>query len=412
MTRPIAPDLPTSLTPTGRTVGDGTSDARKGGAYFPWGAEDGLELPQHRGLRFTGESPNQPPRWTVAAKRRTLSVLSRFGILDAIRDSRWRQERLLILAYHSVSLSDEHQWSGQYSMPPAQFEARLRTLRDGGYNVISLDEGVRRLRERTLPPRSVVITFDDGLYDFSAQALPLLQKYGFPATVYFTSYYAEKVEPIFGLLCSYFLWRGRESHGIREAVGLRGDVGEWDLSTELGRARAHTALLKTAEHYSAAERAELLARLASGAGIDFNDFQRSRVLSLMSRDEIAALAAQGVDVQLHTHRHRMPEDRDLFLREIEENRAFVEPLRQSRARHFCYPSGEYSDQFCDWLERSDIVSATTCDPGLATARTEPLLLPRVVDTSSVSEQDFVGWLTGASAFFLPRKASAHLGRAR
>ena len=51
-----------------------------------------------------------------------------------------------------------------------------------------------------------------------------------------------------------------------------------------------------------------------------------------------------------------------------------------------------------------------CDPGLASAKSEPLLLPRLVDTSFLSPLDVEGWMTGMSAFFLPRKASAHAAR--
>ena len=59
-----------------------------------------------------------------------------------------------------------------------------------------------------------------------------------------------------------------------------------------------------------------------------------------------------------------------------------------------------------------MVSATTCDPGIASPRSAPLLLPRLVDTSHLSPLDVQGWLTGMSAFFMPRKASAHLLRPR
>ena len=146
---------------------------------------------------------------TVVVKRRVLGASSRLGILDGVRDSKWRQRRLLILCYHSISIDDEHEWSGTYSMSPDVLESRLRMLRDGGYNVLPLDEAIRRLYERTLPPRSVVLTFDDGMYDFHARARPLLQQYGFPATVYLTTFYSEYRKPIFGLFCSYVLWRAR-----------------------------------------------------------------------------------------------------------------------------------------------------------------------------------------------------------
>lgn len=351
------------------------------------------------------------PRWSISAKRSALAAFTRLGLINRIRDSRWRQRRLLILAYHSISIDDEHEWSGEYSMSAEQFESRLRALREGNYNVLSLDEGVRRLRAGTLPPRSVVLTFDDGLFDFRARALPLLQEYGYPATVYLTSYYAKKSEPIFGLLCSYFLWRGRH-HGPISALPITGTSDSWDVSSERGRQRALDAIQSMALSApdGTAERLRLLTRLAESVGLEYAEFRKTRVLSLLSEREVSELRDAGIDVQLHTHRHRMPGDRALFRREIEDNRAFLEPLRDSPASHFCYPSGFYTRESLEWLAECGILSATTCDPGLASTHSDPLLLPRVVDTSAVSREDFIGWLTGASALFFPRKASAHRAR--
>jgi hypothetical protein len=44
-----------------------------------------------------------------------------------------------------------------------------------------------------------------------------------------------------------------------------------------------------------------------------------------------------------------------------------------------------------------IVSATTCDPGLASADIHPLLLPRVLDGNDVSPIEFESWASGLSA---------------
>lgn len=376
------------------------------------GIGDAVDSPEHRGLRHTGRRSDLPPPWTVATKRALLTTMSALGLLPVIRDSRWRQRRLLILAYHSISIADEHDWSGEYSISAERFESRLIALRDGGYNVLTLDEGVRRLRDGTLPPRSVVLTFDDGLYDVYARALPLLRKYGFPATVYMTSYFATKGEPLFGLSCSYFLWHGRGLGRPLDSRPITGVEGAWDLASELGRARAHTALLKIATRpgVGVEERALLLERLASAVGLSIDEYLRSRILSLLTPAEVAELMRSDVDVQLHTHRHRMPAEQTLFEREIADNRAFVDPLRGSPARHFCYPSGEYTDAAPSWLPGLGLVSGTTCDPGLATPASNPLLLPRVVDTMFVSSVDFLGWLSGASTLFMPKKAAHYRTR--
>ncbi|MDB4881979.1 MAG: hypothetical protein JWL95_745, partial [Gemmatimonadetes bacterium] len=74
--------------------------------------------------------------------------------------------------------------------------------------------------------------------------------------------------------------------------------------------------------------------------------------------------------------------------------------------------GVYRPEFLPWLGEAGVISATTCDPGIASPKSAPLLLPRLVDTSHLSALDVEGWLTGMSAFFMPRKASAHAPKPR
>ena len=354
------------------------------------------------------------PPLTVVAKRSVLGASSRLGLLSGIRDSRWRQRRLMILCYHSIAIDDEHQWSGTYSMSPDTLAARFRMLRKGNYNVLPLDEALRRLYDGTLPPRSVALTFDDGLYDFYARAHPLLQEFGFPATVYLTTYYSDYQKPIFGLLCSYVLWRARARKPTVEVRDLLGRSGTWDLTTDAGRARAHAEVHDHVEREGMRlpERIAFAERLTDFLGDDYDAIRAKRVLTIMTNEEAGELSLKGVDVQLHTHRHRTPNDHDLFMREIVENRARIDSFRGTTARHFCYPSGVYREEFLPWLSEAGVISATTCDPGLASPKSAPLLLPRLVDTSHLSALDVEGWLTGMSAFFMPRKASAHALRPR
>jgi len=363
----------------------------------------------------TDDAPNgsrPTPPLTVIVKRRVLGASSRLGLLSNVRDSAWRQRRLLILCYHSISIDDEHEWSGAYSMSPALLESRFRMLRDGGYNVLPLADAVRRLYEGTLPPRSVVLTFDDGMFDFHARAWPLLQEFGFPATVYLTTYYSDYDQPIFGLLCSYLLWRARTRMPQPDVTPLFGTPMPWQLADAAGRARAKRDILAYAdrEQLTAQERTAWAERLGDLLGVDYEAIRAKRLLTVMTRDEAAEIARNGIDIELHTHRHRTPNDRALFLREIVDNRERIERIRDGVARHFCYPSGVYRPEFLPWLREAGVTTATTCDPGLASRRSDPLLLPRLVDTSFLSPLDVEGWMTGMSGFFMPRKASAHVAR--
>ncbi|HMD70339.1 MAG TPA: polysaccharide deacetylase family protein [Bryobacteraceae bacterium] len=334
-------------------------------------------------------------------KNNTLRISRGLGLFAVAAHSRWRRQRLLILCYHGLSLRDEHVWRNLF-VTPAFFRRRLEILARRRYRVLPLADGLRMLREGSLPPKSAAITFDDGFHDFHQHGFPLLREFGFSATVYQTTYYSDYPFPVFNLVLSYVFWRG--ARGVLD--GAYGVPGTFDLSDEAGRSRAVDAFLEFAsrEGYTPAQKDELAARVAGGLGVDYAEILRLRMLQLMTGREIAEISAGGMDVQLHTHRHRTPLDEKSFVREIRDNRQWLAARTGTQPKHFCYPSGQYREEFLPWLRAEGVESATTCDIGLATRACEPLLLPRLLDSMQVTEVDFEGWLAGVSAILPHRKA--------
>jgi hypothetical protein len=274
------------------------------------------------------------------------------------------------------------------------FERRLDLLASGGYTVLPLDEALKRLAGGTLPPRSVAITVDDGPYNFYRQAYPLLAARNYPVTVFLTTYYCEVNKPIFNLALSYILWKTRVRHWLPPAA--LGIGGEFDLKQD--RWSAWNALLSFAERtgLSAQQKDELAARVAESLDVDYEALKHRRLLQLMNPDEVRDMASRGVDFQLHTHRHRAPRDPRLFEQELTDNRTRLLRLTGRCPTHFCYPNGDYAPVFNAALARHGVVSASTCNPGLASASTPPLLLPRFIDTSNVPAAVFESWLSGAA----------------
>ena len=332
-----------------------------------------------------------------ALKQTTLHALKVSGAFRFLADSQWRQRRLLILAYHGISLVDEHVWNGALYMPQDLFRARLQLIRDLGCAVLPVGEALQRLRAGELPPKSISITFDDGTYDFYQQVYPLLEEFRVPVTLYLTTFYCDFNRPVFDVICSYLLWKGRAA-----TIDLKQVTGE-ETRLVLADPRARQMALDKIQRfvreqkYSAAEKDDLATSLAKVLAVDYEAVLEKRILHLLRRDEVRQLAASGVDVQLHTHRHRTPLERDLFLREIEDNRKSIEAMTGKHPKHFCYPSGNHHPLLAQWLREAGIESATTCDRGLASPDSDPLLLPRLLDSSGHSQTEFAGWLTGVSA---------------
>src|SRR5829696_4719723 len=99
-------------------------------------------------------------------KQVTLGTLKTSGVFRLVENSRWRQRRLLILAYHGISQADEHLWDYTQFMAPHLFRERLRLIKESGCTVLPLGQALERLYAGDLPERCVSITFDDGTYDF------------------------------------------------------------------------------------------------------------------------------------------------------------------------------------------------------------------------------------------------------
>ncbi len=87
----------------------------------------------------------------------------------------------VILQYHHVSESTPT----STSITPKQFEVHLQYLKDHKFTVMPLSELIDGIKNKlALPDKSVAITFDDAYLDLQTQAKPLLDKFGFPYTIY------------------------------------------------------------------------------------------------------------------------------------------------------------------------------------------------------------------------------------
>lgn len=336
-------------------------------------------------------------------KQALLQSLKTTGMPSLVQSSRWRRQRLLILAYHGISLDDEHVWNGSQFMSADILSRRLELLKNSRCAVLPLNEAITRLYANDLPDKSVAITFDDGTSDFGRKAFPLIKQFDFPVTLYLTTFYSQYNRPVFDLMCSYLVWKGRAATiDLRQITGkdlkmsLR-DTASRDAATGVVRAFAQD------QRMSAEEKDALLESVARQLGVDYDSLLDRRIMHNLAPAEVTRLATEGVDVQLHTHRHRTPMDQQLFLREIEDNRKSIQSMTGMDARHFCYPSGVYDHAFIPWLEKARVISGTTCELGFASPSSNRLMLPRLLDNNTLSSIEFESWLTGISAALPQRK---------
>jgi peptidoglycan/xylan/chitin deacetylase (PgdA/CDA1 family) len=92
-----------------------------------------------------------------------------------------------IILYHHVAVSPIN---SDYYVPPEKFEAEMKLLHDWGYATITTQMLVEAIRTGIpLPPRPIIISFDDGDMSVYYNAFPIMQKYGFTGAAYIVYYY-------------------------------------------------------------------------------------------------------------------------------------------------------------------------------------------------------------------------------
>jgi peptidoglycan/xylan/chitin deacetylase (PgdA/CDA1 family) len=109
-----------------------------------------------------------------------------------------RREVVPILMYHHVGVPGPGADAirRDLSVSPEAFEAQLRYLIERGYEPVTLNSLIMHLQlGHGLPPKPVVLTFDDGFKDQYSNAYPLLKKYGFVGTFFIITLFADEERP-------------------------------------------------------------------------------------------------------------------------------------------------------------------------------------------------------------------------
>jgi peptidoglycan/xylan/chitin deacetylase (PgdA/CDA1 family) len=100
-----------------------------------------------------------------------------------------------VLMYHEIAEPTET--TSRLAVPPDAFAAQLAELHAGGFTTVTAAELTAAVAGKgSLPDRAIVLTFDDGFEDFHRRAMPLLDRYGFSATVFVNTGWVQDAGPL------------------------------------------------------------------------------------------------------------------------------------------------------------------------------------------------------------------------
>lgn len=316
---------------------------------------------------------NRPPqgRMMRPMKRAVLRFMRMTGLFAL---ARWHSRRgIRILCYHGAWRGNDGFAGDSMFIDPATFQARLDALSRLGYSIVPLDQAIDGLAGTArLPPAAVVLTIDDGWYSFYSDMLPALCHRNLPATLYVDTQHLLSRRPIPHVMARYFTLIA----GCAESDAQVAADRTLDLDARLDHART----------------------LGVTLGLDVDRYLENRVFDYMTPEDLAAAAANGLDIQLHTHGHTLGDfSAASVTAEITGNRAALSPILgtdPARLRHFCYPSGVHDRAAGPILARLGIASATTTEAGIAYPGMDRYFLPRLLDGENLSLLEFEAELAG------------------
>ena len=291
-----------------------------------------------------------------------------------------RRQRLSILIYHRVIRERDPM---RPEVPTVDEFAWQMQLLQQHFTVLPLREAVQRLKQNRLPPRAVCVTFDDGYADTATVALPVLQRFGIPVTVFVAA----------AFLNGGRMWNDTVVESLRRHKG-----GELDLSAlGLPVYPINSVASRTSAAYDIQQRSK---RLQTAQRKEVTDCIASRSDSLpddlmLTTGQLTMLHEQGVEIGGHTYSHPIlnrltPAQAQ---EEIQQGKIALEEIIGQPLNLFAYPNGrpgmDYNDSHVELVKRAGFNAAVATSWGVAGPRSDHFQLPR-----------FTPWDKTASRFLL------------
>lgn len=279
---------------------------------------------------------------------------------------------LRVLTYHRVDEPEARPWldPGLISATPEVFEEQVRYLA-AHYQVVSVSEVIKVFESGNgglLPPRAMLVTFDDAYCDFEEYAWPILRRYGIPVTLFVPTAYPDQPERTF--------WWNDLYHAVQNTSrkdNLNTTLGLFPLS-HTSRNQTYKRLRNYLKALKHAEAISIVKQLCDELGIE------PTTNGILGWDSLRKLTREGVTLGAHTRTHllmnrvALEEARDEAIGSLHD----LERETGSTLPIFAYPRGEFNEEVATMLAREGFKLAFTTTRGInRIKRTDPLQIWRI-----------------------------------
>lgn len=252
------------------------------------------------------------------------------------------------------------------------------------YNFVTLEEAIAMLSGRKkIKPYSMVVTFDDGYSNNLKYAVPILQKYDVPASIFLATGFIEKRKPFWIDRLDYAL-QNTNVNGRDFMVG--GKNVTINSSDRKSFSDTYTQLRLTAKAQlrddgkMLAELDDLAAQLENESGKSLLDiFEGDDWSSILTWEDVKVSSCNTIDYGAHTVDHVRLEyvSEQEARKQIQKSKEMIEQALGKKCSNFCYPNGSYNQVVSGYIKEAGFQSALTSDVGLNSVGDDLYTLKRI-----------------------------------
>lgn len=303
-------------------------------------------------------------------------MLKRFAIdllirTDAFAIFRYLNRRKVpILMYHRFS---EDGRDG--SISAAVLRNQLAYLKKN-YSILRLDDVAEMMRNGTrIPPRSAVVTIDDGYRDAYEIAFPIFSEMKVPATLFVVTDFVDRKSWIWTDIARYLMLNAGD--GVM-AVEIRGKVINADLNGRLSRIQSAGKINSELKKLSPAERDAILAEIAGGFGLVIPELPPDE-FGPIDWQQAKEMDSSWIAIGSHTVTHPiLPHvTNDQLSDELITSRQVLGDRLGREIQGFCYPNGNAASREFSAAVSAGYSIAVTTELRLSTPQDNKVALPRI-----------------------------------
>ncbi len=238
-----------------------------------------------------------------------------------------------VLMYHHINPRS----GDMITVTPADFEAHLRSIQDGGYRTLSLEELLAFMEgSLKIDGRALLITFDDAYLDNYIYAFPLLKKYNIRALVFAPTAWLDGAAsaPIDAAGLEDFK-KSPPSHSESKALVAEGKFNKVIMNWDMAREMKGSGLIEFGSH-------------------------------TVTHAECDALDEDGLE------------------RELRESKSRIEEELKAPSPAICWPRGKFNETAREAAKRAGYRACFTTRRGVVTTTSNPMSIERIVTKEGAS----------------------------